>query len=633
MCGLFGSLGFLPDRARIDIVAHRGPDGSGWKEFASPAGPIAIGHRRLAIIDVSDAGLQPMSDARRRFELIFNGEIYNYIELRDELTSKGHVFCSESDSEVLLAAYCEWGEDCLDRFLGMFAFLIWDDREKRLFAARDRFGIKPLYVAANQHGIAFASEIKQLLGLRGVTARMNLARVRDFLTSDIIDHTAETLFENVLQVQPGCCVSIDASHAWDGRFEPRRWYAIPSGSTLHLSEEEAAGHFRELLTDSVRMHLRSDVAVGSCLSGGLDSSSIVCLMAEQLKQHGGGARVDAVSACYTDKSVDEKPFMEAVVDRTGARPHYIFPRAEDVFQRASDLTWHQDEPFGSTSIFAQWCVFEAASRAGIKVMLDGQGADEQLAGYHGSYMYYMYDLIRRHDYVTLIRTMVERNRVHGASFVDQAQRMIAPVLPPAFRRFLLRQRDSLANQNWTDSAALRPFRSAPPASEIACQINGLPPVTDVASLCVALTFGMSLQKLLHWEDRNSMAHSIEARVPFLDHRLVEFSLAIGSDHKNVRSDTKRVLRRAMAHVLPKTVRERRDKLGFATPEQAWFRGPLKASIVEGVEATLKRFPDLLNQKGTYALAADMLDGRRPVDFALWRIVNIGIWGERFAVSL
>jgi asparagine synthase (glutamine-hydrolysing) len=631
VCGLYGSVGFAPDRSRIDIVAHRGPDGEGWREFMSSAGPVALGHRRLAIIDVSDAGLQPMADACDRYHLVFNGEIYNYVELREELRARGCIFTTDTDSEVLLQAYALWGEACLDRLLGMFAFLIWDERDKRLFAARDRFGIKPLYVVATPQGVAFASEIKQLLDLPGVARRMNLARVHDFLASGVSDHTAETMFEGVVQVQPGCCVTIDAASPWRGEIAPRRWYAIPPHSTLRMSEEDAAERFRELLTDSVRIHLRSDVPVGSCLSGGLDSSAIVCLMSGMLEKEGG--RVNTVSACYAEKSVDEKPFMDAVVVQTGAAPHWVFPRADDVFARASDITWHQDEPFGSTSIFAQWCVFEEARRAGVKVMLDGQGADEQLAGYHGAYAYYMADLVRRLRLVALVRTMVERQRVHGVSLIEQAKRFAGPVLPGPLRRFALRQRARTVDYDWLRGDAYGGLQPAPNGFEAASGANGLPPVTDVASLCVVLTFASNLQMLLHWEDRNSMAHSIEARVPFLDHRLVEFALALGNEHKIVRSDTKRVLRRSMAGILPKAVAERRDKLGFSTPEEVWFRGPLKGAILDGIEATLKRFPELFNARGTRALAADMLEGRRPVDFRLWRIANLGLWGERFQVSL
>ena len=632
MCGLYASIAFAPERARIDRVAHRGPDGSGWREFASAAGPVALGHRRLAIIDPSEAGLQPMADASGRYHLVLNGEIYNYLELRDELRAKGHQFSSDTDSEVLLAAYREWGEDCLARFLGMFAFLIWDERDQILFAARDRFGIKPLYVAVNQRGIAFASEIKQLLGLPGLSGRMNLARVRDFLAAGMSDHTEETLFEGVVQIQPGCCVAIAAGRAWTGRIEPKRWYAIPPHGTLRLSEAEAAEQFRSLLTDSVRLHLRSDAPVGSCLSGGLDSSSIVCLMSRMLDAEGRGARVNTVSACYEEKAVDETPFMNAVVAHTGAAGHHVFPTPEDVFARASDLTWHQDEPFGSTSIFAQWCVFEEARRAGIKVMLDGQGADEALAGYHWTYAWHLLTLIRQGRLTALASTVSQRVGAHGCGVADQLTRLAAVALPPRLAQALKAGRNG-AGRGWLRSEAFGTLAPDHVALELASAINGLPQVIDVATLCVVLTFSANLQMLLHWEDRNSMAHSIEARVPFLDHRLVEFALALGNEHKLVGADTKRVLRRAMTDVLPPEILARRDKLGFATPEAAWFRGPLKPLILDGVEATLARFPGLLDARATRALVSAMLEGQRPVDFTAWRIVSMGIWGERFGVTL
>ena len=632
MCGLYASIAFAPERARIDRVAHRGPDGSGWREFASAAGPVALGHRRLAIIDLSEAGLQPMADASGRYHLVFNGEIYNYLELRDELRAKGHPFSSETDSEVLLAAYREWGEGCLHRFLGMFAFLIWDERDQILFAARDRFGIKPLYVAVNQRGIALASEIKQLLGLPGLSGRLNLARVRDFLAAGVSDHTEETLFEGVVQLQPGCCVAIAAGRAWTGRIEPKRWYAIPPHGTLRLSEAEAAEQFRSLLADSVRLHLRSDVPVGSCLSGGLNSSSIVCLMGRMLDAEGRGARVNTVSACYDEKAVDETPFMEAVVAHAGATSHRVFPRPEDVFARASDLTWHQDEPFGSTSIFAQWCVFEEARRAGIKVMLDGQGADEALAGYHWTYAWHLLTLLRQSRLTALASTVSQRVGAHGCGVVDQLTRLAAVALPPRLAQALKAGRNG-AGRRWLRSEAFGTLAPDHGALELASAINGLPQVIDVATLCVVLTFSANLQMLLHWEDRNSMAHSIEARVPFLDHRLVEFALALGNEHKLVGADTKRVLRRAMTDVLPPAILARRDKLGFATPEEAWFRGPLKPLILDGVEATLARFPGLLDARATRALVSAMLEGQRPVDFTAWRIVSMGIWGERFGVTL
>jgi asparagine synthase (glutamine-hydrolysing) len=634
MCGIYGSIGFAPDQNRIDIVAHRGPDGRGWQEFSSPAGPVALGHRRLAIIDVSDAGLQPMADPTGRYHLVFNGELYNYLELREELRGCGEIFQTETDSEVLLRAYMVWGEAALDRFRGMFAFLIWDKVKQHLFAARDRFGIKPLYMVANGKGVAFASEIKQLLGLSGLQSRMNLPRVYDFLSSGIADHTAETMFEDVLQLRGGECAVAKTDGKGPVEVKRRRWYAIMDpGKQLMLSESEAAERFRTLLIDAVRIHLRSDVPVGSCLSGGLDSSSIVCLMTNMLGARSGRAGVNTVSACYAEKSVDERPFMDSVVNQTHANPHYIFPRAEDVFARAEEITWHQDEPFGSTSIFAQWCVFEEAKRAGVKVMLDGQGADEQLAGYHAWYWYYMSDLARRRRFAMLARTIVERYRSHAVPWRSQFQQFAVPLLPAVLQRFLRRQHHAIFRHDWLQSDAFAEMARLPGPVQRATEELDLPPVTDIATACFAFTFALNLQQLLHWEDRNSMAHSIEARVPFVDHPLVEFSLGLGNAHKMVAGDTKRVLRRAMSGILPDDVRDRRDKLGFTTPEQIWFRGPLKRQMFDGVEATLASFPGLLNAEGTRALAADMLDGRRPVDFSLWRIVNLGIWAKCFDVGL
>ena len=626
MCGLYGSIGFQPDEARIDIVAHRGPDGRGWAVFEGEK-PVALGHRRLAIIDTSDAGLQPMQDPSGRFNLVFNGEIYNYLELRDELLARGEVFKTQSDSEVLLRGFAIWGADVCFRLRGMFAFLIWDAREQTLFAARDRFGIKPLYYVANTHGFAFGSEIKQLLGLPGVSGRMNVSRVHDFLASGIADHTSETMFEGVRQLRGGEYAQWDARRP--AELNVKRWYEIKAGE-IRLCEAEASQRFGALLDDSVRLHLRADVPIGSCLSGGLDSSSIVCLMAKRLD---GTAPIKTISACYAEKSVDERPFMDDVVAHAHTQPYYVYPRAEDVFSEAETITWHQDEPFGSTSIFAQWCVFSEARHAGVKVMLDGQGADEQLAGYHSAFHYYMAGLTRQGRAVDLMRTVLQRNRYHGTPVMEQIKRQIVPLLPTSVANALRKGRMQTFEHNWLSSNVIENEGNSEGALTTASRLLGLPPVQDIASLCMTLTHASNLQMLLHWEDRNSMAHAIEARVPFLDHPLVEFSLGLGEDHKIVHGDTKRVLRRAMKGLLPEAVRQRRDKLGFATPEQLWFRGPLRSLVIEGIENTLSLYPDLMNAQGVLRLADDMLNGRRPLDFTLWRIVNLGIWGRRFGVGI
>jgi asparagine synthase (glutamine-hydrolysing) len=632
VCGIWFSLGFAPDPACIAAVAHRGPDGSGWKVFESTAGPVALGHRRLSIIDLSDAALQPMAYADDRYWIVYNGEIYNYLELREELQAVGHRFRTRSDTEVLLAAYANWGEAALERLVGMFAFVLWDRQAQVAFAARDHFGVKPLYLFVALGGLALASEIKQFIGLPGFSARLNIARIYDFLASGIMDHTDETLFADVRQFRGGECTRIDLQHWRRGEMPPvRRWYQILKPGSLEIGEREAGAQFGSLLAQSVRLQLRSDVPVGTCLSGGLDSSSIVCLMARELEAAGTEDKVNCVSACYDVKSVDERPFMKAVVERSQSTPHWCYPRFEDAFALAERISWHQDEPYGSTSIFAQWSVFDTARRAGLKVMLDGQGADEQLAGYHGCFSYYFADLIRRRRFASLLYAMLQRRQWHGVSFTEQLRTFLIPLLPPKYARWLRRERQAFVQHNWLDGEALHPHLGRSPF-ETAREGIGRPPIANLGDLCVVLTQSSNLAMLLHWEDRNSMAHGIEARVPFLDHRLVEFSIGIGDRHKIVGGDTKRVLRSAMRGVLPELVRSRRDKLGFATPEEEWFRGPLREAVRAGVEQTLACYPGLLNPKGARAHADDMLTGRKPVDFSLWRIINLGIWGRLFAVT-
>ncbi|MCB8820154.1 asparagine synthase (glutamine-hydrolyzing) [Microvirga rosea] len=630
MCGIWFSIGGAPDPKFIDVVAHRGPDGRGWQVFESPAGPVALGHRRLSIIDVSDAGLQPMADATGRYHLIFNGEIYNYVEIKAELESNGVRFHSHSDSEVLLQAYIQWGEECLNRFLGMFAFAIWDARDKILFAARDRFGIKPLYFHNGRDIAGFGSEIKQVLELPGLERRLNLARTYDYLYSGLTDHASDTMFLGVDHVRPGECLTLDLQTWRPGQSLPiRRWYRLPESGSLRMSEGEAAQRFRELFESAVQIHLRSDVKIGSCLSGGLDSSAIVAQIDRELA--GTDVRLNTVSACFDDRAVDERPFIDTVVRATNAISHKTFPNYADVLDAAAKITWHQDEPYGSSSIFAQWCVFQEAHSQGIKVMLDGQGADEILGGYHGSFFYHFRGLAREGRYGELLRGMIERRIYNGVGFADQIKLLDWPRNAARLLRARAKPASAPPTIDWLGSDVWgSELRRISPFDALVAR-EGLPQVNSIGSLCLA-SMTSNLPMLLHWEDRNSMAHSIEARVPFLDHRLVEFCIGIGDQHKIKGGETKRVMRRALGDVLPPQIAKRRDKIGFAAPEQTWYRGPLREAMLAGVEETLSRFGPLFDATETRRLAREMLDGTRPVDFTIWRIVNLGIWGKTFGLA-
>jgi asparagine synthase (glutamine-hydrolysing) len=634
MCGIWFSVGFEANKEHIDVVAHRGPDGSGMRMFSSSRGPVVLGHRRLAIIDTSEAANQPMSYADERFWIVYNGELYNHIELRKELESLGHSFRTRSDTEVILAAYAQWGAGCVNRFLGMFAFVIYEPEQERWFAARDRFGIKPLYYFTDRNGVAVASEIKQLLLLPGVSARMNLARTYDFLAASMTDHAADTMFDGIMQLRNGeqVCLRLD-EYSVGAPLPVQRWYRLPEQGALDLSEEEAASRFLELLSQSVRLHLRSDVPVGSCLSGGLDSSSVVCLIDRHLRTERSSVPLHTFSACYDVKEVDEKPYVDVVTAATNTDAHIVYPRADDLFALAERLTWHQDEPFGSTSIYAQWCVFERARREGIKVMLDGQGADEQLAGYHTGFPIYTASLLRRGLFFSLLVSMAQRRREHGISVTSQIFSLIAPLIPFRLRNLLKSHRQRFLGNRWLRSEVFDGASISRDPSGAALMREGLSPARDIGEWCVALTAVINLQMLLRYEDRNSMAHGVEARVPFLDHRLVELSIGLGERYKIVGAETKRVLRLAMRGILPDQIRERRDKIGFATPEEQWFRGPLRKEIEGGVEDTLRLYPGLLNEDETRTLMKGMFDGLRPFDFTVWRILNLGLWGRVFSVSL
>lgn len=591
---------------------------------------MALGHRRLSIIDVGASGDQPMSYASRWW-ITYNGELYNYIELRAELAAAGFSFTTSSDTEVVLAAYAKWGSACLGRFIGMFAFVIYDTATAMAFAARDRFGIKPLYFHFGGSFVAFGSEIKQLLELPGVSRRINPTAAFDFLTASMTDHSPATMFESVGQLRGGESVAFECSPAGLKSPDVQRWYELPEPGSLGLQFADAADRFRELLDDAVRLHLRSDVRVGSCLSGGLDSSSIVCLAARHLASGGDSAAFTTVNARFAEKEVDEARFADSVTRATGLAAASVTPRPADLAAAAERLAWHQDEPFGGTSVFAQYCVFAEARRLGVKVMLDGQGADEQLAGYHWMFPQYYRQLIRGGHGLTLARTLVDRRRLHGVSLAATVQSLALAALPASAASRLSARRRRTGEFDWLAGDFRRPFAERSPFYAAIGQ-DGMRSVDGLGQMCAAQVRSTNLPTLLRYEDRSSMAHGIEARVPFLDHRLVEFTIGLGDRHKMKGAETKSILRSAMAGILPEDVRTRQDKLGFATPEQRWLSGPLRPFLAEKVARAGERFPAVFDRPRLTAMADAVAAGTRTPDAALWRIASFGIWGEVFKVA-
>jgi asparagine synthase (glutamine-hydrolysing) len=603
MCGICGVVA-LDRRPEIETVermlrelAHRGPDGRGT--FEEPG--VALGHLRLAIIDLSDAGLQPFASEDGRFQLIHNGEIYNYVELRAELETRGHRFRSQTDTEVVLAAYREWGERCVDRFNGMWAFAIWDSRERRLFASRDRFGVKPLYYRLEGGRLAFASEPR---AFRGERLRANLGAVRDYLEQGYLDHTEEAFFAGVRSLPPAHNLVFGP----DGLRIERYWRLEPGEPPV-----DPVGAVRELFLDSIRLHLRSDVPVGTCLSGGIDSSAIAVGVA-----HVGVSRQKTVTAFFEERGFDERPFAEAVVERTGAEPHWVSFTAEELVADLPAIVEAQGEPFGSTSITAQWYVMRAARAAGLKVMLDGQGGDEVLAGYRAAYGYRLADLLANGQLGELRRELRSFRVAHSANAVAAAGTLARPFLPGRL--------EAAARARLKGSAALV---HAELRGGLGWRENGSGGMPDRLRGYLALLHRRGLRELLRYEDRNSMAHSLEARVPFLDHRLAETLFSLDARRLIDRGRTKAVLRDALADLLPEKVRDRRDKLGFVTPEGRWLRGALGdlAADVFASQSFAER--GWVDAAAARRRLARHRAGGLEAGMELWRALNLELWARCF----
>ena len=548
---------------------HRGPDDTGT--FADPSGIAGLGHNRLSILDLSAAGHQPMSNSDGSLWIVLNGEVYNYLELREELS--GYPFRSWTDTEVILAAYERWGERCLDHFLGMFAFLIWDTRARRLFAARDRFGVKPLYYSLRPDGtLLVASEIKALHAA-GVTATPDAATWATYLAHGLYEHSEETFWKDVRSLAPGHRL------VWqDGRMEISCWYDLAGSIDPEPDRrpvEQVQEEYLALLTESVRLRFRSDVPVGINLSGGLDSSTLLGLVQ---RVQGADSDVKAFTFTTGDPLYDETPWVEQMLARTQHPAVECRLSPEDVPALARGVQRHQDEPFGGVPTLAYARLFEQARAEGTTVLLDGQGLDEQWAGY---------------DYY---RAGMEG----GAAGLVQGtrERPVRPeCLTPEFR--------SLA----PEFVPRRPFSDA------------------VRNLQFRDIRHTKIPRALRFNDRVSMRASTELREPFLDHRLVELALRQPVERKIVNGTGKWMLRQLVRGMLPSAVSEA-PKRPVQTPQREWLRGPLREWAGECIEAALDGHGgEWLDVRSVRAAWREYCEGRGDNSFYVWQWINLGMMTE------
>jgi len=605
MCGICGIINFngqsvhdKPLSTMMQEMKHRGPDDDGI--FSD--GKVGFGFVRLSILDLSTAGHQPMYSHDNRYVIVYNGEIYNYIELKKELNHK-YQFKTGTDTEVVLAAYQEWGENCLHRFNGMFAFVIYDTKRKKIFGARDRFGIKPFYYYQDNNKFVFASEIPPVLSILDNKPEANDQVVFDYLAFNRTDQTQDTFFKNIYKLQHGHSFSIRNSE-----LRLKKWYDLKQ----HVGNPfNSPAEYRDLFSDSIKLRLRSDVPVGVCLSGGLDSSSIVSVLLNDYNKKD----LNTFSAVYGKNEIGDESEFIAEYNNLLNNMYYTQPSAESLFADKADFVHTHAEPIPSTSPYAQYKVMELAKNH-VVVTLDGQGADEQLAGYHYFFGFYFKDLLRSFSIFRLLSESFYYLKNHRSLYGFKT-----------FAYFLLPE---------TIKANLRTSEHGYIDKEFADQYSSSNTITSnlygAENLNSALLdhFEYKLEHLLKWEDRNSMRFSLESRVPFLDHRLVEKILALSANQIIHRGMTKHILREAMKSTLPERLRMRRDKVGFDTPQDKWFRTEqFKEYILDVINSDYFKKMGFIDQNKANELFQKHLNKEINIAKEIWKWLNIDLWHKQF----
>jgi asparagine synthase (glutamine-hydrolysing) len=602
VCGIAGLVGrAASDDDVLERMAarmiHRGPDaGATWSD-----GAVGLAARRLAIIDLDERSNQPLHLGS--WHLVFNGEIYNYRELRSELRSRGHSFETEGDGEVLLHAWVEWEEAALERLNGMFALAIWNDERRELVCARDIFGEKPLFWANGEDGFAFASEIRALLEARPDLSAHREDAVCAYLGLGLLPPVGDSFFAGIHQL-PGAHLL----HLRDGRAEVRRYWS-PRRVDVAADFADATDQLRELLVDSIRLRLRSDVPVGTSLSGGVDSSSILCLAGRIAGDH----RRHAFTARFPGFERDEWAYAHAAADAAGVVEHHaVEPTSIALLDELDTVVQFQEEPFGSSSIYAQWQVMRAAHEQGVTVLLDGQGADELFGGYAGSNGWALR---------STGPTGIFRGLTSGRDRVDLLLALGSDLAPrAAVRAHRRRLTTPYAAAAVRDAAA----RETTPTFEIA-EFD-----SPLARELLRQSFHTSMPGLLRYADRNSMAHSREVRLPFLDRRIAEFAYSLPPDFLYRGGVTKAILRAAVRGIVPDSVLDRPEKVGYETPQSRWLAEPAFVARIRDVLLD----PSARGRRlyATEKIESDVRAGRWRDPQGIWRALNLEVWLRTFERS-
>jgi asparagine synthase (glutamine-hydrolysing) len=626
MCGIVGGYWKIPPANLVSrlnnalgVMRRRGPDHQGFDRHEISGGTVALGHTRLSIIDLSEAGFQPMYSESKRFGVVYNGEIYNYIELRQELLSMGYGFRTSTDTEVLLAAWQQWGAQCLSRLKGMFAFALIDRREETLVCARDAFGIKPFFYSLDADGFNFGSELDALKALKNGKFSLNWQRAYDYLVHGEYDFGSECFMQGVFSLPPAHFLTVDLkSLQVEG---PVSWWRPSIEERSGLSFEAATEMFRGKFLENVRLHLRSDVPIGAALSGGMDSSAIVCA----IRHLESDAPINTFSYIAKDSGISEERWVDLVNHHVGAKSHKVVVTPEDLVNDLEDLIATQGEPFGSTSIYAQYRVFKLAKESGVTVTLDGQGADEILGGYNGYPGQRMRSLLDRGDIFSGLSYLNAWARWPGRSRGEGLKRLAGQYAKGPLYQALRRLNGMDNCPGWIRPGPLREegvSLAYPEFPEFFGDSKGRRMMATLASSMSQ----RGLLGLLRHGDRNSMRFSIESRVPFLTTDMADAMLSLPEDYLvSPEGETKRLLRFGMRGIVPDAILDRRDKVGFATPEEDWL--PRMADNVRTWLAPELGLP-FLDQKRIREQFELVVSGRRPYSWQVWRWINFTLWFER-----
>lgn len=598
--------------AMTDLVVHRGPDGKGV--FID--GSMGIGHRRLSIIDLSTCANQPMFFGN--LSIVFNGEIYNYIELREELTNAGLQFKSNSDTEVLLLAYYYWGEECVKKLRGMWAFCIYESESRTVFLSRDRFGIKPLYYTQTPSKFMAASEIKQFSAISDFEAKMNHAVVYEFLQHSVLNHNEFTFYENVLNLKPGHNLVYDLS---TNKFKIYQWYFLEKIEPKSTHLENSARIFRKEFEEAVKLHLRSDVKLGCCLSGGLDSSSIVCMARKIL---GENAKIFTVTSCNENALYDETEYANAVVQECRTDSIFITPDLNTLYSEnvLEKINWYQDQPIPSGSHFAEYNVFKAARENDLIVMLDGQGSDEYLAGYHNFFLFRCRDLLRRGKLRMMYTSIKERSLNRGIGVFTLYKEVLKLTLARGLKKLMVGRKPfyNFVKKEWADAQKNSP----------AVTYKGYNDIKNLRDLSLLLIKEQSIPYQLHSEDRNSMIFSIETRVPFLDHVLVESVFAMPEDNYFRKGVDKILIREGLREELPTKIYNRKTKLGFASSDDLWMREHSQ-EVRKRLQAAADYFKEIIEPSVLQAFD-NYIIGKEQYNAIFFRILSLYAWAKATKVK-